>query len=134
MDLADAKAIYDQGREAAVETLLELSRKAELYDKLLANKETAPSGSKPPYEKENLHGDKKKRQKPGRKKGHPGASRKMPPKVDREVHHRLSECPECGEPLGDPVETRGRIIEDIPLEKGWILPRLDRAKKTQERV
>jgi transposase len=121
MDRAEAEAIFDQGKEATVEKLLELSKKAEQYDRLLANRETAPSGSKPPYEKENIHRSKKGRKRPGRKKGHPGASRKMPEAVDGEVEHTLSLCPHCGQPLGESFETTDRTIEDIPPPKARVI-------------
>lgn len=121
MNRAEAEAIYEQGKEATVEKLLELSRKAELYDRLMANRETAPSGSKPPYEKKNIHRGKKGRKRPGRKKGHRGAWRRMPPSVDGEVEHTLNCCPDCGEPLGGSFETCERTIEDIPLEKARVI-------------
>ncbi len=121
MDRAEAEAIYEQGKEATVEELLELSKKADQYDQLMANHETAPSGSKPPYEKKNIHRCKKGRKTPGRKKGHPGASRRMPTSVDGEVEHTLSCCPDCGQPLGESFETTERTIEDIPPPKARVI-------------
>lgn len=121
MDRAEAEAIYEQGKEATVEKLLELSRKAALYDQLMANREAAPSGSKPPYEKQNIHRGKKRRKKPGRKKGHPGRSRPLPESVDGEVEHTLNCCPDCGQPLEESFATRERTIEDIPLEKARVI-------------
>ena len=120
MDRAEAEAIYDQGKEAAVGKLLELSRKAEQYDQLMANREAAPSGSKPPYEKENVHRCKKGRKKPGRKKGHPGASREKPDRVDGEEEHTLISCSDCGRTLGKSFEICERTIEDIPLQKARV--------------
>lgn len=65
----------------------------------------------PVYEKPNR---KQRRKKPGRKDGHPGARRAVPDRIDREEHHELTHCPDCGGALGEPVEARTRIIEDLP--------------------
>lgn len=70
-----------------------------------------PSGMTPVYEKPNK---KRRGKKPGRPDGHPGARRMTPTRIDREELHTLTHCPDCGGPLGEPVETRSRLIEDLP--------------------
>jgi transposase len=65
-----------------------------------------PSYSKPPA--------RKRRSKPGRKNGHPGARRPSPVRIDRTVEHTLTECPTCQNPLGEPCGKHTRIVEDIP--------------------
>lgn len=117
MERAEAEAIFDQGKEAVIAKLLELARKAELYDRLSANQAAAPSGSRAPYDKQNIHRDPKRRKKPGRKKGHPGSRRKPPPKIDEIVEHEITVCPDCGGPLSKTVEVTERVIEDIELKK-----------------
>jgi transposase len=74
-----------------------------------------PSGMTPPYLKP---GKRKKRKRPGRKKGHKGARR---PRVEPNnfEHHNLDTCPDCGTNLAiEPtVSTRTRITEDIAPPK-----------------
>src|SRR5690606_38403000 len=50
----------------------------------------------------------------GRKKGHSGARREVPDRIDREEEHRAECCPDCGGPLNECAETRERYTEDIP--------------------
>ena len=71
-----------------------------------------PSGAIPVYLKPNKK--KKRRKKPGRKKGHPGKSRKVPDHIDKQVEHDLAACPHCQTPLKKPAKHRRRYIEDIP--------------------
>ena len=71
-----------------------------------------PSGAIPPYLKPNKK--KKRRRKPGRKKGHPGKARKIPDHIDKQVEHNLETCPHCQTPLRKPITNRSRYIEDIP--------------------
>ncbi len=73
---------------------------------------STPSAMQPAYTKPP---GSKRRRKPGRKKGHPGACRPAPTKIDRTVEHKLSECPQCGSTgLGKPCGKHSRIVEDIP--------------------
>ena len=112
----DARAIFAQGEEAVVFTILELSKRlAEQKATEAANSHqtpSTPSGMKPPYSKPSTSGRGKK--KPGRKPGHPGARRKAPEHIDWESEHRADRCPDCGGPLNRCEETRIRYIEDIP--------------------
>ena len=73
---------------------------------------STPSAMRPAYSKPP---GRKRRRKPGRKKGHPGACRPAPVKIDETVEHKLSECPKCGSTdLGEPCGKHSRIVEDIP--------------------
>jgi transposase len=56
----------------------------------------------------------KRRRKPGARDGHAGSRRKVPPRVDAHVEHRLPVCPCCGGELQRCKRERKRIIEDIP--------------------
>lgn len=67
----------------------------------------------PVYEKPNA---KKRRKKPGARKGHPGHRRRRPQRIDRRESHRLECCPCCGGPLQRCARKRTRTIEDIPEE------------------
>ena len=73
---------------------------------------STPSGSIPTYKKANKK--KRRSKKPGRKKGHRGERRAIPENIDRYEEHTAKICPDCGAPLGKPVEKRKRYIEDIP--------------------
>lgn len=53
------------------------------------------------------------RKKPGRKPGHPGASRAVP-KPDRQVEHPMPERCECGGQAVANGETESTIVQDIP--------------------
>ena len=70
-----------------------------------------PSSMQPVYRKPAAP---KRRRKPGRKKGHPGGCRPAPARRDRVVEHKLTECPTCHNPLGEPCGKHSQIVEDIP--------------------
>jgi transposase len=72
---------------------------------------STPSAMRPVYSKPAAR---KRRRKPGRKNGHPGARRPAPVHIDRTVEHKLSECPNCQNPVGEPCGKHIRIVEDIP--------------------
>jgi transposase len=72
---------------------------------------STPSAMQPAYSKPPAR---KRRCKPGRKNGHPGARRPAPVHIDQRVEHRLSECPNCQNPVGEPCGNHTRIVEDIP--------------------
>ena len=57
----------------------------------------------------------KRRKKPGRKKGHIGVGRKAPAKIDETVECRLAQCPNCHGVLedSDVVKTREHVQEEI---------------------
>lgn len=72
---------------------------------------STPSAMRPAYSKPPAR---KRRRKPGRKNGHPGARRPAPVHIDRTVEHTLAECPKCLNPVGEPCGKHTRIVEDIP--------------------
>lgn len=73
-----------------------------------------PSAMQPVYSKPSAS---KRRRKPGRKKGHPGACRPVPAQIDQVVEHKLTECPKCHNPLGAPCGKHSQIVEDVPPVK-----------------
>jgi transposase len=112
MTRKEAEAILDRGREETIRALLVLAEKAGKFDQLMGPPDpTTPSGGTPTYLKKNHRGRKKK---PGRKTGHPSASRKTPPDVTDYRPHTLTNCPDCGNSLKAPIRHYKRIIEDIP--------------------
>jgi transposase len=111
----EAFAILDMERQQAVEVILFLAQKAERYDKEHPEMSpTTPSGMIPIYLKPVRR---KRRKSPGRKEGHPGVSRQVPQQIDRHQEHTLRSCPNCQTPVGEPIKTYCRIIEDIPEVK-----------------
>lgn len=127
MDRKQAETIYAQGKEATILALLELDARIVSLEKRIQELESSqsrhpaslstPSGMKPPYEKPSAKG--RRRKKPGRKKGHPGARR---PKIreqdiNQTKEHPLHVCPHCQGPVTLLEETRERYTEDIPEEK-----------------
>jgi len=108
----EAIAVLRMPRDKAIAIILTLADKAEKYDQIKSEvSPTTPSGMIPVYLKPG-HGKGKKR--PGRKKGHQGASRRKPEKVDHYKQHTLDRCPQCHTPLKGPIKTYQRYIEDIP--------------------
>jgi len=71
-----------------------------------------PSGQRPVYAKPRAPKRKRKR-KPGAKKGHPGARRPTPKRIDQRQEHRLDRCPDCGGELQRCKRKRTRTVEDI---------------------
>jgi transposase len=65
----------------------------------------------PIYAKPNMP---KRRKKPGARKGHRGARRANPKRIDRRRRHRLKRCPGCGGRLQRCHRQRTRTVEDIP--------------------
>ena len=111
MTREQGEAIYALGKEAAIFVMLQMA--ARLAG--IAKDESAastPSGMVPAYKKPSKR---KRGNKRGAKRGHPGQRRETPPKIDRtEKHTPLDRCPDCAEPLGRPApQRRFRLIEDI---------------------
>jgi hypothetical protein len=106
----EAEKIVAQGPEAIVFALLQLSALARANGKPAPS---TPSSQIPPYLKENTS-KRVKKKKPGAQPGHNGSRRKKPDHIDRPEEHILEKCPVCGGVVGQPAETRTRIIEDIP--------------------
>ena len=107
----EAQAIYEQGPEAVVFALLQMAQLLAAQQPKPADAPSTPSGMKPVYEKEPSP---RRRKKPGRKKGHPGARRAPPPVIHRQVVLRLERCPVCQSQVTPCAQTRTRIVEDIP--------------------
>lgn len=119
MDRAEAEAVYDAGREACVEFILELAARVEQFEDRLRRLEEqtrrdSRTSSKPPSQdppktrqqrraqarakaKELLASDGAKR-KAGGQDGHRGAGRKLAPedRVDEIVDHYPDACRGCG--------------------------------------
>lgn len=112
MGRKEAEKILNLPKEEAIKKILEIGNKAEKYDQLHNDDDpTTPSGMKPPYSKPP---GKKRKRKPGRKKGHKGAFRPKPDKIDHHKEHTLSDCPKCHNAVNDPVSSYTRYTEDIP--------------------
>ncbi|MFH1672301.1 MAG: IS66 family transposase [Pseudomonadota bacterium] len=108
----EADAILELPRAQAIDVILALAQKAEKFDQLRGDiSPTCPSGMTPPYLKEP---GKRRRKKPGQKKGHPGVARKRPEKVDHYRNHTLKYCPDCRMRLGKPIKSHKRYTVDIP--------------------
>jgi hypothetical protein len=108
----EAAAILKLSQDQAIDAILNLAEKAEKYDQICGDiTPTTPSGMKPPYLKPTA---KKRKRKPGRKKGHPGASRPKPDKIDHYKDHTLCSCPDCNNNLGESVKDYKRYTEDMP--------------------
>src|SRR5512135_632963 len=108
-----AREIFRQGEEAVVFALLSLAKQLAEQQPSAAPvvTPTTPSAMVPSFLKPAADG---RRKRPGRKAGHPGARRPTPERIDRQVDHRLEQCPTCQGPLTRTNQTRTRITEDIP--------------------
>lgn len=120
MTREEALAILELPRAQAEAALLGLWEKAEQWDRLQPAQgvsetpqvtPTTPSGMTPVYLKPRAR---RRRKRPGRKAGHAGAWRRAPACIDAKRAHRLACCPECEGPVGPPIRTHRRLIEDIP--------------------
>jgi len=109
-----AEAIYEQGKEAVVFALLDLTKRlAEAQGKTDPSiTPSTPSGMIPTYKKPPAKRRGTKR--PGGEPGHPGSRRQTPERIDWEAEHRADRCPDCGGRLKRCRETRTRCIEEIP--------------------
>ncbi len=105
-----AEAIFEQGRDAVVFALLELTKQLAETRGPQATPST-PSGMIPLYEKPTTKSRKKR---PGAKTGHPGSRRRVPDRIDRRETHKSPCCPDCGGHLKRTGDTRTRYVEDIP--------------------
>lgn len=110
----EAIAILEMEQDKAVEIIFQLSAKAEKYDEMCSNVEvTTPSGMTPVY----LKPTKRKGKPKGRAKGHKGAGRKRPKKIDKRKKHTMCNCPDCNINLSQPIREHKRYIEEIPPVK-----------------
>ena len=114
LDEALARQLHELGPEAVALAMLATCRRiAELESKGGNGKPSpsTPSGMVPLYAKPNTR---KRRKKPGARKGHEGVRRERPVKIDERKTHRLTYCPHCEGKLQRCQRWRTRIIEDIP--------------------
>ena len=56
---------------------------------------------------------KKRKQRPGRKKGHVGVTRKVPEHIDEIIEETLDKCPDCHQELGEAIDVEEQVQEDI---------------------
>lgn len=105
----EAAAIFAQGKETVIFALLELARQA--AGKSQEVSPSTPSGMVPVYQKPAVPA---RRKRAGQKKGHPGARRPRPERIDQRREHRAACCPDCRSPLKRCNSTRTRYTEDIP--------------------
>ena len=106
-----AREIFRQGEEAVVFALLSLAKQLAEQQPSAAPvvTPTTPSAMVPSFLKPAADG---RRKRPGRKAGHPGARRPTPERIDRQVDHRLEQCPTCQGPLTrQPVSSPCRTAE-----------------------
>ena len=124
MDRAEAEAVYDSGREACVEFILELAARVEQHeDRLRRLEEQAREGSRtssrppsqdPPKTRAERRAEARarakelmrregERRKAGGQSGHRGAGRELRPEdqVDEIVDHYPDACGGCGRRFGD---------------------------------
>jgi hypothetical protein len=103
--------VHEMGRAASVAFGLAQNRRIiELAGKQAGGPHT-PSGAVPPYEKPSP--TKRRKLRPGARKGHAG-SRRAPvvPQAHAEVAP-LATCPDCGGAVEDATKVRTRIVEDL---------------------
>jgi DNA repair exonuclease SbcCD ATPase subunit len=113
LEKAEARAEKAEARaEKAEARVAELEKRLEKYEKKPSPDPNTPSGMIPPYKKPNRKKGRKK--KAGRKKGHAGARRKKPDRVDNHAYHPLTCCPDCGSSDVTVHETVTRYTEEIP--------------------
>ena len=112
----EAEQIFNQGKEAVIFALLRLAKMVPEQQRHVPSTQS-PSPSTPsamiaPHLKPTVR---RRRKKPGRKRGHLGVRRPAPERIDRREEHRAESCPFCGGDLQLCQETRTRYVEDIPL-------------------
>lgn len=110
----EAKKIIQSGEEATICKLQELSAEVDRLRGLSPHSPTTPSGQKPTFLKPTKR---KRKKKPGQKKGHKGVRRSglKDEDVKATIYHPLNECPDCALPLpGDPEGLRDRLVEELP--------------------
>jgi len=130
MDRAEAEAIYDAGREACVEFILELAARVERFEDRLRRLEeqarrdsrtsSKPPSQDPPKTRQQRRAEARAKAKEllakdgaqrtaGGQDGHRGAGRKLAPEdqVDEIVDHYPDVCRGCGHQFGEDERRRG---------------------------
>lgn len=91
--------------------IAELEKRIEKLEKLIIE----PDNSDPPYF---VRPNNKRRKKKGdNNKGHKGKTRSKPTEIDKEIKIDLCSCPNCSNPLKNPIEYVERYVEDIEPAK-----------------
>jgi len=125
MDRATAEKIYDSGKEATIEKLLELDAdNKKLREKIAQLEQTSQESSKPPSSDGFKHRGVKGKQSTsktrnpagrtaGGQKGHPGKNKPLVPKdeVDEFKHYYASHCKTCNQEL--PQDETANTTADI---------------------
>jgi transposase len=114
LDEAQKRLIDEKKRNAELEkenSKLKRDLESKAPQLVKSSSLSTPSAMQPVYAKPPRS---KRRRKPGRKKGHPGSCRPTPVRIDQVVEHKLTECPTCHNPLGQPCGEHTQIVEDIP--------------------
>jgi len=124
MDRVEAEAIYDSGREACVEFILDLAGRVERHEDRLKRLEerarqdsrtsSKPPSADPPKSRAQRRAEAREkakellrregeRRKAGAQEGHPGAGRQLKPsdQMDEIVDHFPDACGACGHPFDD---------------------------------
>jgi len=109
----EARNLFAQGEEVVIWALLQLAAMVQANGK---PSPSTPSSQIPSYLKGNTS-KRGKKKKPGAQPGHKGSRRKKPVEPTREEPHTLEKCPVCGGVVGEPSDTRERIVEDIEKTK-----------------
>jgi len=63
---------------------------------------------------------KKRKKRPGRKRGHVGITRATPERIDEVIDETLNECPDCHHGLGKATGVEEQIQEDIIPAYVWV--------------
>lgn len=99
---------------ALEETIRELQQqRQELQAKLDEQVRAAARQAAPFRRRQRLKVPPDQKKRPGRRKGHPGACRRLPDHVDEQAEVPLAGCPCCGGPLAA-VEAVEQFVEDLP--------------------
>src|SRR5262249_29562086 len=122
--LADALALVEElGREiqGLRATVAELERRVAeltaenraLSDQLDESRRQAARQAAPFRRRDAQKVPEARRKRPGRPKGHPGAHRSVPERVDEQIEVPLPACPHCGRAV-EALEPIEQFIEEIP--------------------
>lgn len=116
----EVSLIYDQGREAVIDFVMQLANRVSALEAQLAknshnsNKPPSSDGLQAKPHPKSLRGSSGKR--PGGQPGHPGSTLRKAEKVDEFVDHCPSHCAQCGQSLeqGQSIIHEQRQVHDLP--------------------
>ena len=113
--MVDGIILAEKTKEELIDIVLDHARRLEELEK--ENKELrekVKAEQKKRVEKFAKPNTRKKRKKrPGRKKGHEGITRRVPEHIDEIIEETLDECPNCNHKLGEAIDVQEQIQEDI---------------------